>query len=140
MTFTRKMVFVIAASAAILVSASVTAAPRPLVRPARSAGLSQLEIQVLLDRAGFSPGEIDGAGGPNSRKALAAFRTAHGLAADVVSRTALLEATGMLPQNRVEGALRRLVAPRFLQLDFDALARGREEFADRASDDYLWGV
>ncbi|MEO8371148.1 MAG: 2-oxoacid:acceptor oxidoreductase family protein [Candidatus Solibacter sp.] len=60
--------------------------------------------------------------------------------ANIVMLGALLEATGMLPQNRVEGALRRLVAPRFLQLDFDALARGREEFLARSADDYLWGV
>jgi len=60
--------------------------------------------------------------------------------ANIVMLGALLEATGMLPQNRVEGALRRLVAPRFLQLDFDALTRGREEFEARAADEYLWGV
>jgi lipoprotein-anchoring transpeptidase ErfK/SrfK len=94
MTFRRWTLFGLFAAAAMLVSATVIAAPRPPVRPARSVGLSQLDIQVLLDRAGFSPGEIDGAGGPNSRKALAAFRTARGLAADVVSRTALLETNG----------------------------------------------
>jgi peptidoglycan hydrolase-like protein with peptidoglycan-binding domain len=45
------------------------AAKRP-APSARSAGPTELEMQVLLDRANFSPGEIDGKGGKNSRKAL----------------------------------------------------------------------
>ena len=48
--------------------------------------------------------------------------------ANIVMLGALLEATGMLDQNRVVGALKRLVAPRFFELDLAALARGREEF------------
>jgi lipoprotein-anchoring transpeptidase ErfK/SrfK len=37
-----------------------------------------LGIQVALDRAGFSPGVLDGAMGSNTKKALEAYRTANG--------------------------------------------------------------
>jgi 2-oxoisovalerate ferredoxin oxidoreductase beta subunit len=59
---------------------------------------------------------------------------------NIVMLGALLEATGMLEQDRVVGALKRLVSPRFFELDLNALARGRKEFLENASDDYLWGV
>ena len=37
-----------------------------------------LAVQVTLDRAGFSPGEIDAASGPNTARATSAFRQAKG--------------------------------------------------------------
>jgi lipoprotein-anchoring transpeptidase ErfK/SrfK len=52
------------------------AAPLPTAN-----GSSALRAQILLDRAGFSTGEIDGTLGKNTTRALTAFQRTHGLPA-----------------------------------------------------------
>ncbi|MFZ3211415.1 MAG: L,D-transpeptidase family protein [Terriglobales bacterium] len=95
MTFTLKTLSCFIASAAILLATSTSIAANRPAPSARSVGLAELEMQVLLDRADFSPGEIDGKGGKNSREALAAFsQSARGIAPGARSRKALLQALG----------------------------------------------
>jgi len=94
MTFTHKTLSYFVASAAILLVTSTSIAAKRPAPSARSVGPTELEMQVLLDRADFSPGEIDGKGGKNSREALAAFQAARGIAPGARSRKALLKALG----------------------------------------------
>jgi lipoprotein-anchoring transpeptidase ErfK/SrfK len=58
-----------------------------------SEGPDMLALQVMLDRARFSPGEIDGKGGPNTTRALEAFEKAKGTTAAEALAAAALEPT-----------------------------------------------
>jgi lipoprotein-anchoring transpeptidase ErfK/SrfK len=70
--------------------------------PDQPAAASQvLAAQIMLDRAGFSPGEIDGRAGKNLSRALAAFQRAHSLDAtgrvDPATWTTLVNRAGGAP-------------------------------------------
>ena len=73
------------------------------------AGPSVLKLQVLLDRAGFSPGQIDGRWGDNTELAVAWLQKAEGLRATGIVDEATARALG-----RRAGSPRELVVARAL--------------------------
>lgn len=85
-----------------LAAANAPPAEATLKRGAQ--GPAALRVQVLLDRAGFSPGEIDGRYGEATEKALAAWWTARGQTSpgDDALRALLQDATPVLEHYTVK--------------------------------------
>jgi lipoprotein-anchoring transpeptidase ErfK/SrfK len=79
--------FWLAAAAAVFAQAPTAPRPAAGAAPAQAAKATTgapvvsetLAVQVMLDRAGFSPGEIDGRPGANLKRALTAYQRANGL-------------------------------------------------------------
>ncbi|MCK1745389.1 murein L,D-transpeptidase [Bradyrhizobium sp. 139] len=66
-------------------AAAVNDAARPAKQPATDKlDASIVKLQILLDRAQFSPGEIDGKHGENAQKALKAYAEQNGISSDKV--------------------------------------------------------
>jgi lipoprotein-anchoring transpeptidase ErfK/SrfK len=86
--------------------------PAPKKSAAAAVNVEAIQTQVMLDRAGFSPGEIDGAMGTSTKRALEAFTKSGGkadqLPADAVIGYAITEQdaagpfTAKIPEDMVQ--------------------------------------
>jgi lipoprotein-anchoring transpeptidase ErfK/SrfK len=86
----RSLTFLITCSIACVLSGSALSAQKQKpAAPKPTVDAKTVQTQVMLDRAGFSPGEIDGASGTSTRRALEAF-TKNGGKADALPADAIV--------------------------------------------------
>jgi len=94
----KSLVFVLAGALAAVPLAAQTSSARDTAKPATAArpavDLAIVKVQVLLDRAGFAPGVIDGKRGQSLTSALRGFQAARGLAVTGKPDAATLAALG----------------------------------------------
>ena len=111
------------AATATMTPEAVNATDPAAVVTSGSTGAAVLRAQILLDRARFSPGEIDAAYGSNMRRAIAGFQASNGI-----------EPTGSMDA-ATWAALDRDTAPALVSLHAQRRGRGRSVQQDAVRHD-----